>query len=151
MKRHQILSGGFLLFFGAIICWEARKLDMGRIVKPGPGFFPFWLGLFLVFVAAALIIHDRRINPAEPAPALWKGRQWNKIICVLGVLLLYAFFLEFFGYLVATFFLMFFLFRSVEKQKWGVVISGSIISSLLTYFLFKVWLQVQLPTGLLGI
>lgn len=151
MKRYQVISASFLLFFGAIICWEARNLDMGRIVKPGPGFFPFWLGFSLTLVAAALIIHHRRKNPKEPAQALWKGRQWNKIVYLLGALLLYAFFLEFLGYLIATFCLMFFLFRSVEKQKWSVVIFGSIISSLTTYLLFKVWLQVQLPMGLWGI
>jgi putative tricarboxylic transport membrane protein len=151
MKRYQIISAVFLLFFGAIICWEARKLDMGRIVKPGPGFFPFWLGIFLILVTVALIIHHRRTNPKEPAQALWKGRQWNKIVYLLGALLLYAFFLEFLGYLIATFSLMFFLFRSVEKQNWPVVILGSVSSSLITYLLFKVLLQVQLPMGLWGI
>ena len=151
MKRYQIISAGFLLFFGVIICWEARKLDMGRIVRPGPGFFPFWLGFSLILVAVALIVHHRRNNPKEPVQALWKGRQWNKIVYLLGALLLYAFFLEFLGYLIATFFLMFFLFRSVEKQKWSVAIFGSIISSLITFLLFKVWLQVQLQMGLWGI
>jgi putative tricarboxylic transport membrane protein len=151
MKKHQILGAGFLLFFGAVICWEARKLDMGRIVKPGPGFFPFWLGFFLIIVAAVLLLRYGRMSPKEPAPALWKGRQWDKIVYVLGALFLYAFFLEFLGYLLATFFLMSFLFRSVEKQKWSVVILGSIISSLITFLLFKVWLQVQLPMGLWGI
>jgi putative tricarboxylic transport membrane protein len=151
MKRYQIGSAVFLLLFGVIICWEARNLDMGRIVKPGPGFFPFWLGSSLILIAVALIIQHRRTNPEEAAQGLWKGRQWKKIIYMLGALLLYAFFLEFLGYLIATFFLMFFLFRSVEKQKWLVVIFGSIISSLTTYLLFKVWLQVQLPMGLWGI
>jgi putative tricarboxylic transport membrane protein len=151
MKRYQIISAGFLLFFGAIICWEARKLDMGRIVKPGPGFFPFWLGLALIFVGVAIIIQLRRAKAGEKTQGLWKELRWDKIIYILVALLLYAFLLEFLGYLIATFLLMVFLFRAVEKQKWSVVIFGSIISSLITYALFKIWLQVQLPTGLWGI
>ena len=151
MKRYQIGGAVFLLFFGTLICWEARKLDIGRIVKPGPGFFPFWLGFSLVLVAVALMIQQRRAKTGEPAQGLWKGRQWEKIIYILGALLLYAFFLEFLGYIIATFLLMFFLFRAVEKQKWPVVILGSISASLLTYGLFKLWLQVQLPVGLWGI
>ena len=151
MQRPQIGSAVFLLFFGTLICWEARKLDIGRIVKPGPGFFPFWLGFFLILVAAALIIQQRWAKTGEPAPGLWKGRQWGKIIYILGALSLYAFFLEFLGYLISTFLLMFFLFRAVEKQKWPVVILGSLSTSLLTYGLFKIWLQVQLPVGLWGI
>jgi putative tricarboxylic transport membrane protein len=151
MKRYQVISAGFLLFFGAIICWEARKLDMGRIVKPGPGFFPFWLGLALIFVGVAIIIQLRRAKAGEKTQGLWKELRWDKIIYILVALLLYAFLLEFLGYLIATFLLMVFLFRAVEKQKWSVVIFGSIISSLITYALFKIWLQVQLPTGLWGI
>ena len=151
MKRYQVISAGFLLFFGAIICWEARKLDMGRIVKPGPGFFPFWLGLALIFVGVAIIIQLRRAKAGEKTQGLWKELRWDKIIYILVALLLYAFLLEFLGYLIATFLLMVFLFRAVEKQKWSEVIFGSIISSLITYALFKIWLQVQLPTGLWGI
>ena len=104
-----------------------------------------------VLVAAALIIQQRWAKTGEPAPGLWKGRQWGKIIYILGALSLYAFFLEFLGYLISTFLLMFFLFRAVEKQKWPVVILGSLSTSLLTYGLFKIWLQVQLPVGLWGV
>jgi fumarate reductase subunit D len=47
--------------------------------------------------------------------------------------------------------LMFFLFRAVEPQRWSVVIAGSVVTSLFTYILFRLWLQVQLPMGLWGI
>jgi putative tricarboxylic transport membrane protein len=148
MRRYQLGSSLFLLFFGAFICFEATKLDMGRIVKPGPGFFPFWLGLALVLVSLAIVLQARKAEAG--GPSLWKGLRWPKIIVVLGVLLLYAFLLEWLGYLIATFFLMFFLFRFVETQRWWVVIFGSVTTSFVTYFLFKVWLQVQLPVGLWG-
>jgi len=150
MKRYQIGSAVFLLLFGAIICWEARKLDMGRIVKPGPGFFPFWLGMAMVIVSLALIIQFRRAKAEGPTPGLWKGLRWEKILYTLSALLFYAFFLEFLGYIIATFLLMFFLFRAIEGQRWSVVIFGSIVTSLVTYSLFKLWLQVQLPVGLWG-
>lgn len=150
MKRYQIASAVFLLLFGAMICWEARKLDMGRIVKPGPGFFPFWLGIALVIVALALIFQFRRGKPEESIPGPGKGHRWEKILYTLGALLLYAFFLESLGYILATFLLLFFLFRVIDTQKWGVVVFGSILSSFITYALFKLWLQVQLPVGLWG-
>lgn len=150
MKRYQIGSAVFLLLFGAIICWEARKLDMGRIVKPGPGFFPFWLGIALVIVSLALFIHLRRRSIEKTAEGLWQGLRWEKIFGTLGVLLLYAFSLEWLGYIIATILLMLFLFRAIEPQRWPVAIFGSIVTSLITYALFKLWLQVQLPMGLWG-
>lgn len=150
MKRYQLGSAIFLLLFGAFICLEARKLDMGRIVKPGPGFFPFWLGMALIIVSLALIIQSTRGKADAPTQGLWKGLRWEKILYTLAALLLYSFLLESLGYILATFLLLLFLFRAIESQRWPVVISGSVVTSLFTYALFKLWLQVQLPVGLWG-
>jgi putative tricarboxylic transport membrane protein len=153
MRRYQISSAGFLLLLGAFFCFEARTLAIGRIVQPGPGFFPFWLGLALVILSLALIgkgFHER-IEAASVSQGLWKGLRWEKVIFSLGALLLYAFFLESLGYILSTFLLMFFLFRTIEAQRWPVVILGSVITSFVTYILFRLWLQVQLPMGLWGI
>jgi putative tricarboxylic transport membrane protein len=121
-------------------------------VKPDPGFFPFWLGIGLIILSLALILQSMRgrINSGAAQP-LWKGLRWQKVIFLLGVLLLYSIFLESLGYILATFLLMFFMFRAVEAQKWPIVILGSVVTSLFTYILFRLWLQVQLPVGLWGI
>jgi putative tricarboxylic transport membrane protein len=135
------------------ICWEARKLDMGRVVKPGPGFFPFWLGLALIIVSLTLLFQygRKKIDPSLSSPDLWKGLHWEKVLYSSVALLLYALFLESLGYILATVLLILFFFRAIEPQKWVVVIFGSVITSFITYFLFKLWLQVQLPRGLWGI
>lgn len=150
MKRHQIGCALFLLLFGIFICWEARGLGVGQVVKPGPGFFPFWLGLALIIVSLALLFHFGRekIDLSISAPDLWKGLHWEKVLYSSVALLLYALFLETLGYILATVLLILFFFRAIEPQKWVVVILGSVITSFITYFLFKVWLQVQLPAGL---
>lgn len=152
MKRYQIGCALFLLFFGFFICWQARKLEMGRIVKPGPGFFPFWLGAALIIVSLALVYHFlwKKTDLSHSSQELWKGLRWEKVLFSGVALLLYAFFLESLGYILTTFLLMFFLFRAIEAQKWPVVIFGSVVTSFITYTLFKLWLQVQLPRGLWG-
>jgi len=151
MKKHQIGGAIFLLIFGAFICLEARNLEMGRIVNPGPGFFPFWLGLALVVVSLALVIKSSwEKADRSPSNGLWKGSRWGKIPFSLAAMLLYAFFLGSLGYLLATFFLMFFLFRIIGSQRWTITIVGSLIGTFSTYILFKVLLQVRLPEGFYG-
>lgn len=152
MKRYQLGSAIFLLVFGIIISFEARKIEIGRISQPGPGFFPFWLGLALVIVSLALTIKFSRekVDQSSSSKSLWKGLYWEKIVFSLVVLLLYAFFLEILGYTIATFLLMLFLFKAIGSQRWRVSIVGSVFASLSTYTLFKLWLQVQLPVGLWG-
>jgi hypothetical protein len=53
-------SAAFLLFLGVFICWEGRKLEYGRILKPGPAFFPFWLGVAPIIFSAALVFQIAR-------------------------------------------------------------------------------------------
>jgi hypothetical protein len=148
-RRHQIVSAAFLLGVGIFFASRARNLDVGRIVQPGPGFFPFWLGVSLILLSLALIIRGFRAKAGTSpvAQSLWKGILWKKVILTLGALLIYAFLLESLGYVLATFLLMFFLFRAIEPQRWPVVILGSIVTSLVTYVVFRLWLQVQLPMG----
>jgi putative tricarboxylic transport membrane protein len=152
LKRYQVGCALFLLCFGTFICWEARKLDMGRVVKPGPGFFPFWLGLALIIVSLALVFQFSRekTDPSISSQDLWKGLRWEKILFSLVALTLYALFLESLGYILATILLMVFFFRAIEPQRWMVAVFGSVITSFITYALFKSWLQVQLPAGLWG-
>ena len=153
MKRHQIGCALFLLLFGIFICWEARGLDVGRAVKPGPGFFPFWLGLALIIVSLALLFHSgrKKIDLSISSQDLWKGLHWEKVLYSLAALLLYALFLETLGYILATVLLMVFFFRAIEPQRWFVAIFGAVVTSFITYALFKSWLQVQLPKGLWGL
>jgi putative tricarboxylic transport membrane protein len=153
LKRYQIGCALFLLCFGIFICWEARKLDMGRVVKPGPGFFPFWLGLALIIVSLTLVFQfaRKKTDPSIPPQEFWKGLRWDKVLYSLVALTLYAIFLESLGYILGTILLMTFFFRAIEPQRWMVAVFGSVITSFITYALFKSWLQVQLPTGLWGL
>jgi len=153
MKRDQFGSALFLLIFGIFISYESRKLAIGKIGNPGPGFFPFWLGIALIIVSFFLAIKFIRpkVDPSLSSKSLWEGFSWEKILFSLIALFLYTFFLENLGYTIATFLLMFFLFRVIGTRRWLVSIFGSVITSLLTYALFRLWLSVQLPKGLWGL
>ena len=142
-----------LLFLGVAVCFEARELRIGRISNPGAGFFPFWLGIGLVVCTGVLITKFIRSagKKSSDDSGFWKGIAWGKVLLVVIGMLLYAFLLEPLGYLIATSFLMIFLFKTTESQRWLSVVVWSVAVSILTYVLFKVWLEVQFPVGFLGI
>jgi hypothetical protein len=37
----------------------------------------------------------------------------------------------------------------LQRQRWLVAVAGSLATSLVSYFVFKTWLGVNLPGGLL--
>ena len=54
------------------------------------------------------------------------------------------------GFILTVFFLILFLMRTIEPQKWRVSVFYAAISALSTFVVFKVLLQTPLPEGLLG-
>jgi putative tricarboxylic transport membrane protein len=145
------LSGLFWLILSILVCVESIRIDIGTFHNPGPGFLPFWAGVVLGTFSIALLITTILKGKGEKGiSSLWKGMEWNKVILVLSSLFIYAILLHRIGYLIATFGLLALLFGVMSRQKpWIPVVSG-LITALLSYLIFCVWLGVQLPKGILG-
>jgi len=151
MRRHDPWAAGFLLLFSVLASLEARKLTVGELGRPGPGFLPFFLAVALSIVSLALLSQSLRNKSAKETTH--RSEPWGsgKVAWTLFGLFVYAFALEPLGFLLSTFFLMLFLFKAVDPLRWASAIGGAIATSLLTYTLFKLWLHVPLPTSPWGL
>ena len=153
MRGRGRWAAGFLLLFGLLAFFEARKLLVGELGRPGPGFFPFYLAGAFSIVSLLLLIQSLRQATGEEkavqdsAPSLRRG----KIVWILFGLLLYVFALEPLGFLLPTFALMLFLFKAVDPLRWTAAIAGAVATSALTYAIFKLWLQIPFPAGPWGL
>jgi len=150
MKRDQM--GGLVWFaFALYICIEtARKLPVGTMSNPGPGFWPLAAGLLLAGLSIPVFVKSLLSKiPEEKAP-WYPLHTWKRIAAVLLALLIYAATMNFLGFLLGTFLLLIFLFRVAEPQRWTVALGASALISLAAYGLFEKWLRTQLPMGLWG-
>jgi hypothetical protein len=66
------------------------------------------------------------------------------------MLMLYALSMEHLGFIISTSFFIAFLLWLVERQRWYVIVFGSVFAALAAYLVFKVWLDTALPLGLFG-
>ena len=64
-------------------------------------------------------------------------------------LLIYTYFFETIGFIISSLLLMLFLFKGIEPQKWSAAILSTILTSIVTYTIFVLWLKCQLPRGIL--
>jgi len=134
-----------LLAFGLVALEEARKLRFGSIARPGPGFFPVVLAGAFSLVCLVLLVGALRGRGGDAPPAARLG--WPRIVATMAALFVYALVLEAVGFVAATFALLLFFFRALERQRWPVAVAGSLVTALVTYLVFKVWLHVQLPAS----
>ena len=153
-KRLDIWSSLFWLFISAFTIIHSRQYGLGNLHNPGPGFFFFWGGIFLgCFSMAVLIsaIRPQKEDDIESQGRMFNSVDWRKLISALFALIAYGLFFEKLGFILSTFFLMSFLMRYIGAKKWRVAVLFALCTSLLSYALFQLWLQTQLPKGLLGI
>ena len=137
-------AAAVLLVFGLIALEEASRLRFGSLARPGPGFVPVVLAAGFSLVCAVLLVLARP-REDEAAPVARLG--WPKIGATMTALFVYALVLESVGFVAATFALLLFFFKALERQRWLVALASSLVTALVTYLVFKVWLNVQLPAG----
>jgi K+-sensing histidine kinase KdpD len=82
-------------------------------------------------------------------------RFWTKgslipIFSTVGILLIYAFFLEYLGFNLTTFIVMLLIFTQVAGISWFTGIVESFIVTGVCYLIFGYLMKIQLPKGWLG-
>lgn len=151
MINSDQVSGFFWLAISIFVCIEASRLGIGDFHSQGPGFLPFLSGVMLSALSIILLVTSTlKKMEKRGIKNLWKGMSWGKVVLVLSLLLIYALLLPILGYLIATFGLIILLFGIVGKTKVWIKVVAGIITVLATYMVFCVWLEVQLPKGILS-
>ncbi|MBI4610724.1 MAG: tripartite tricarboxylate transporter TctB family protein [Candidatus Rokubacteria bacterium] len=152
-KKGDAIAGAVLLALSAAYTVEALRLPgVKYAVGPGPSFLPLILGGTLTVLALALLIGALlrpSANGSEPHPVHWSAAR--RIGAIVFALVAYTLLFEGLGYLVSTALFLAFLLALVEPQRWWIVVSVPVASSLLSYVLFVRWLKIPFPRGLLGL
>ncbi len=151
MRTLDQTSSLFWLLVSISVFIESLRLGIGTPQNPGMGFMTFGasgtLGILSLFLFFKASLKKRKIQ----APPLFAGTFWKRVLFVLLVLVLYSRMMPVLGYLISTFLLMTALFWTLERKKIAWVLFSSILTTLVTYFVFSKWLNCQFPDGLFGL
>jgi putative tricarboxylic transport membrane protein len=137
-----------LLFAALGILWLVTALGMPfwQGFAPESGFVPFWYGVILVGLSAAILVNlFRQKEAGTETPPI------GKPLLVLAALAAGILGLEPAGFGPAVFLLLLFMFVAMEKLPIfrSIVVAAATTGVLL--LIFKVWLRIPLPTGPFGI
>jgi putative tricarboxylic transport membrane protein len=150
MKRIHLYCNLFWLLFSLVLCIEAYGLNIGAIRNPGPGFFPFCVGLVMAGLSLIAIIQSvGKYEPEEKSDRQERFRWWN-IAIILAAILVYALVLQTLGFLICTFLFVSLLLKVVEPQSWKATILGGLITAVSSDIVFNLILQSQIPSGIFG-
>jgi putative tricarboxylic transport membrane protein len=63
-RRGELIAAAALFLSGIFFVWQSAGMPFGHVGLPGPGFFPFVLGIALCFLALVIGVQVWREHPA---------------------------------------------------------------------------------------
>ena len=147
MWRARVFGGAAVLALGMAVIFFARQLPYASDYGPGPGFLPLWIGVVLVLCSLVVTVQEvRAANAGEPffQP---RTRMAVKVLAVIaGAFLLFPFlgFSVGFGLFIPT------TMRLMGKHRWVTCGVAAVVTTVGIHYLFGQWLDIPLPTGLIG-
>ena len=151
MRNPDRLSSLVLFAGGVMTALWSLKYGFGSLSEPGVGFITFFAGAILALLSLLHFFASfREKEKSADLRELWAGLDVKKVIYVLVLLVAYAVLLRPVGFPLCTFFLMVLLFRVKGSSGIWTTVFVSFFVTAVSYLVFQVWLQVQLPRGILG-
>jgi len=151
MKKNDLIPAMIWVALGIAVAVGSYKLQLGTLRNPGPGLMPFLLGIILLLCSLPILVRSLmviKIKAKQGDGGIWSGVQFKRLILVLASLVGYGMIIEEVGFIVSTFFLLFVLFKIIGSRKWLFALITSVIVVLLSYLLFVVVLDIELPSGI---
>jgi putative tricarboxylic transport membrane protein len=152
MRWPYLITGTVFLLLAAFVAVESLNLRYYTTLGPGPGFFPFWLSVILAGLSIGMLL-QAGFRRSEPMPADFFANVPGYLkmgAVVLGLIVTTAL-LEPVGYCLTMLAVYSFLLWALGRHNLIFMILVALFGSFGVYYIFVHWLQVPLPTGLLGL
>lgn len=98
-SQRDFWSGVMFIGVGASFAWGALNYKFGSSAQPGPGYFPFGLGLLLTLLGALVLFKSLTVESHDGDPI--GTFAWRPMLLILGAVALFGFTLPRLGLLLA--------------------------------------------------
>lgn len=154
MRQGRLIATGAMLAFCLFALWQSLLLSLTDRLGPGPGFFPFWLAVIGAALAVALLLATFREQPdpaTDATPILPRGPGAARWFAIVGGLAAVTVAMEFIGFRLAMLAFNAGLVIALGERRWWMIALFAVLGSFGVHYVFTTWLDVLLPSGVLGI
>ena len=142
-SQRDFWSGLMFVAIGLGFAWGATNYNFGSSARPGPGFFPFGLGLLMATLGAvvlfkALVVETEDGEPIGP----WAFRP---LLIIMGSVGLFGFTLPLLGMAVALPILIVMCSLAGDEFHWKDAIVSVVVLTLGSWLIFIKGLSLVIP------
>lgn len=141
--RRDFYAGLFLIIVGGGFALGATQYSFGIAAKPGPGYFPFGLGVILAVLGVAVLATSlaSRGNDDPGIGAI----PWRPLICIVGALVLFGFLLPRAGFLVSFPLMIVVTSLGGREFRWRDALLNAVVLTAFSYLVFIAGLKLTIP------
>jgi hypothetical protein len=149
IRNSELWGGLFWLAIGAFVTWAGHDMGLGQLKEPGSGFAFFWIGILVGAFALGIIAQSLLVG-GPSVSSLWEGTRWQKVLVVIGLLLIYGVGFERIGFIASTLALLLILMWFVDPVRWWQALIIAVVATFGVWAALEKWLKIQLPAGVLA-
>lgn len=148
--QKDLISGLFFLAISVFVIEQMSRLSIWTSKGPKEGFFPLLLGVIIaimsIFLVLSGLLGSSISGNAKNDVAITRKRR---VLLYVASLFAYSILLRSFGFILSSFLLLFVILRFAETQSWRSTILITVVSVVVSYIAFYMFLGVPLPRGLI--
>jgi hypothetical protein len=142
-SQREFWSGLMFVVVGIAFAWGATGYRFGESARPGPGYFPFGLGLLLAALGAIVLFKSLTIETAEGDPV--GAFAWRPLLCIFGTVALFGWSLPHLGLFVALPVLVVLAALAGAEFHWGEALISAALLTVGSWVVFVWGLKLTIP------
>lgn len=142
-SQRNFWSGLMFIAIGLSFAWGATHYSFGSSASPGPGYFPFGLGLILAVLGGLVIFTALTIETADSDPV--GAFAWRPLLVIIAAVVLFGVLLPRLGMIIALPLLV--VISSIASDEFSLkaAIGNAVVLTVLSWAVFVWGLKLTIP------
>lgn len=142
-SQRDFWSGLMFVAVGLAFAWGATAYNFGQSARPGPGYFPFGLGVLLAALGAVVLFKALTVETRDGDPV--GGIAWKPLLYIVGTVAVFGWSLPHLGLFVALPILVIIAARAGDEFHWGEALLNAALLTAMSWVIFIWGLNLTLP------
>ncbi len=142
-SQRDFWAGLMFIACGAMFAWGALNYSFGSSARPGPGYFPFGLGVLLAVLGAIILFKAMTTASADGDPiGPW---AWRPVGIITLAVILFALLLPKMGLVIALPVLVFVAALGSDEFHWLTAAISAVVLTVFSWLVFVKGLGLTIP------
>ena len=142
-SQKDFWSGLMFIVAGIGFAWGATAYSFGSAARPGPGYFPFGLGIILAVLGAVILFKALTIETADGEPIGSVG--WRPLVLIVASVVVFGLAVPRLGMIISLPLLVFIASFAGDEFHWGEVAVNSVLLTVFSWVIFIWGLNLTIP------